>query len=86
MSVIISMKIDVKVAMNFRRTFRKKSGMINRRFGFWANGYHVSWLKFIDDEQTKYEERNIPENFPPGWWKGCRPEKDENEKSSLDLY
>jgi hypothetical protein len=68
-SKLITMKIDLEVALKFRRSFRRYSGMDSRRFGFWANGYHHDWLRFIDKEQTEYEERNIPEPFPKGWLK-----------------
>ena len=70
MSVINTMKIDVEVALIYRRAARRRFGLrSSARFGFWCFGYSVGWLRFVDEMQTNFEEKNIPENFPTGWYR-----------------
>lgn len=63
-SPLLAMKIDIKTALEFRRAFRRKSGMTFKRFGFWAYGAHVDWLLYMNMLEDYYMSYEVPESPP----------------------
>lgn len=77
-SRIISFKINMADALTFRRNFFRAQNMKRRgRVGFWGNGYKVDWLILLDYLVKSRDVQNIPDNFPPGWWKSGIPAETE---------
>ena len=64
-SPLLTMRIDINTALAFRRAFRRHSGMTFKRFGFWAYGYHVDWLKLIDFLEDEICKSDPDPNKPP---------------------
>lgn len=63
-SPLIAMRIDIRTALEFRRAFRRKSGMTFKRFGFWAYGSHVDWLLYMSMLEDYYYALDMPEQPP----------------------
>jgi hypothetical protein len=68
-SNLIEFKIDIKTALEFRRLYRRYTGQVSRRFGFWGYGFCADWLRWIGQRSNEIEQENVPPNYPPGWWK-----------------
>lgn len=66
-SHIMSFRVSIRAALEFRRAFVRKSGMELSRFGFWGYGYDPDWLRFIDWVVENFsDDPPVPES-PPKW-------------------
>lgn len=69
---VISLQIDVRAALAWKRAILKIKGLRSRRFGFWVFGYHPDYWMYLQQMIDLYAPRaedNPPPNFPPGWYK-----------------
>lgn len=69
-SPLVSLVIDIKTALEFRRAMAKKTGMVFKRLGFWASRMHPDWITFIEHYEREVERAPVeghPE-FPPSWF------------------
>lgn len=71
LSKVLEFRVNMEAALQWRRAFRKHSKWSLGRFGFWSYHYHVDWLLYLDYciKSFQFLDPNMPENFPPGWWR-----------------
>jgi hypothetical protein len=69
-SKMIDLLMPEEVAANFRRYVRRSFNKhsFKRGLGFWIYADPVQWMLIADAMLTEHEEKDIPPNFPPGWW------------------
>lgn len=69
-SPILTFRLDLSVALTFRRAHRRFTGMrkSGRRLGFWSFGFVPDWLIFL--ETVINAQCQPPPCFPPGWYRG----------------
>lgn len=78
-SPLLQFKVDVKVALAYRRAIARKHGMKFSRFGFWGYGFHPDWITWLDYAIKNYHD-NPPPDTPPSWYERREfiPAHDEN--------
>ena len=86
MSELLTLKIDVTTALQFRRAYRRFSGFSSRRLGFWAFGSSEGWVSFISRLEKDREGEYIPLPFPPGWWRVVSPVDLRPDDFVMDFY
>lgn len=78
-SRLLAMRIDIRTALEFRRAFRRSSGMEFKQFGFWGYGFHVDWLKLIDMLEDQHDINLHPPDPPLRYKFSGSPPLDEHD-------
>jgi len=66
-SPILTFRVNLDVALDFRKQLATARQYEFQRLGFWCGDYHVDWLLLLDDLINYYHSQKTVPDDPPDW-------------------